>query len=115
TLQTVPCVRTISLLKRIDFLDDEFDFEQTILNRNYNQNYTSVYERFYNKKILKENINVINLYDWLSGFHLLTKSFLSVNKSENFKTQNIKISNYNTKKDLDNDCERYYDKDTGKY
>lgn len=115
TLPPVHGGRTKSLLKRIDFLDDEFDFEQTILTTNYNPNYTSVYERFYNKKILKENINVINLYDWLSGFHLLTKSFLSVNKSENIKTQNIKISNYNTKKDLDNDCERYYDKDTGKY
>ena len=61
--------RTKFSLKRIDFLDDEFDFEQTILTTNYNPNYTSVYERFYNKKILKENINVINLYDWLSGFH----------------------------------------------
>lgn len=28
--------RTKSLLKRIDFLNDEFDFDQTILTTNYN-------------------------------------------------------------------------------
>ncbi|TDM27181.1 glycosyltransferase [Macrococcoides caseolyticum] len=117
TLPPVHGGRTKSLLNRINFLDDEFDFEQTILTTNYNPNYNSVYKIFYDKKILKENIKIINLYDWLSGFQLLTKpskSFLFINKSNN-KIQNIKISNYIIEKDSDNNCERYYDKDTGKY
>lgn len=46
--------RTKSLLKRIDFLNDEFDFDQTILTTNYNPNYTTVYKDFYNKGILKK-------------------------------------------------------------
>ena len=107
--------RTKSLLKRIDFLNDEFDFDQTILTTNYNPNYTTVYKDFYNKGILKENIMVINIYDWLSNFRLLTGSYYSSNTHINIQRQELKISNFIAKEDLDKNCVRYYDKDTERY
>lgn len=84
TLPLVHGGRTKSLLNRINFLDDEFDFEQAILTTNYNPNYTSVYDSFYRKKILKKHINVINLYDWLSKFNLHTKTPVSMSENQDF-------------------------------
>src|SRR5699024_7991118 len=102
--------RTKSLLKRIDFLNDEFDFDQTILTTNDNPNYTTVSKDFYNKGRLKKNSIVINIYDWLSNFILLTGSYYSSNTHINIQRQELNISNFIAKEDLDKNCVRYYDK-----
>lgn len=118
TLPPVHGGRTKSLLKRINFLDDEFNYEQTILTTNYNPDYNSVYKMFYEKNILKKNIKIINIYDWLSDFNLLkkpSKPLFFISKNKTTRSQKLKISNYIVKTDKENNCERYYDRDTGQY
>ena len=62
--------RTKVLLKRIQFLKDALDIDQTILTTNYNADYPNIYTTFLNAGKLYPDTPIINLYDWLSDYTL---------------------------------------------
>ncbi|HEC2208030.1 TPA: glycosyltransferase [Staphylococcus delphini] len=59
--------RTKALLKRIMFMEANFDESHIILTTNYNPNYPLVLERFKDRKILSHQTKVLNIYEWYTN------------------------------------------------
>ncbi|AYU54453.1 glycosyltransferase [Staphylococcus debuckii] len=115
TLPKFHAGRTKALLKRIDFIQDKLKRKQTILTTNYDPNYRDVYQSFEERGLLKSNIPIINLYEWLSDYNVYNIRKTKFKKQKIYKPQPIRISNYEAREDEKRNAIRYYDKDTGKY
>lgn len=102
--------RTKALLKRIQFIDDTLGIKQTILTTNYNIEYPEVLADFREKGILNEGTQVINLYDWLSGYNLFNIPKSTFKKEKKYKAQPVALSDYTTRTNKKGDVVRYYDK-----
>lgn len=104
--------RTKVLLKRIQFLKDALDIDQTILTTNYNADYPNIYTTFLNAGKLYPDTPIINLYDWLSDYTLFADTPHHVIKHT---PQRISPLKYKHKKDTKKDVIRYFERVTNKY
>lgn len=107
--------RTKALLKRIQFIYDALGIKQTILTTNYNIEYPEVLAEFREKGILNKDTQVINLYDWLSGYDLFNIPKTTFKKEKKYKAQPVALSNYTTRTNKKGDIVRYYDKNDETY
>lgn len=107
--------RTKALLRRIAFLQEEENINQTILTTNYNPDYPHVLETFKARGILKDETKVINIYDWLSGFQLFNIPEKTFRKQKKYQKQPVNLENVVEKANKKGDVLRYYDQKTGDY
>ncbi|MFW3612295.1 glycosyltransferase [Staphylococcus caprae] len=112
TLPPVHGGRTKALLKRIKFLDEEMNIYNKVLTTNYNANYNEVYEKFSNNQIITKNTQFENIYDWLSGFKLLSIPKTKFKKKTIYHEANKEIEGLKYKEFEEGNVLRYYDGDT---
>ncbi|PTK58590.1 glycosyl transferase family 1 [Staphylococcus nepalensis] len=109
TLPPVHGGRTKALLSRIKLMDTELGITSKIFTTNYNANYLSVYEKFINEGKVTKSTEFENLYDWLSGFNLLTIPKKNFKKNLKNQTMNREIEGLENKSYDDGNVMRYYD------
>jgi len=109
TLPPVHGGRTKALLSRIKLMDTELGITSKIFTTNYNANYLSVYEKFINEGKVTKSTEFENLYDWLSGFNLLTTPKKKFKKNLKYQTMNREIEGLENKSYDDGNVMRYYD------
>ena len=112
TLPPVHGGRTKALLKRIKFLDEEMNIVNKIYTTNYNANYNEVYEKFLQDDVVTKNTEFENLYDWLSGFKLLSIPMTKFKKKPVYKEMNKEIEGLEKKEFNNGNVIRYYDGET---
>ena len=59
--------RTKALLKRTRVLNEQADIPCTIISTNYNPNYNEVYRSYVKKSYVSNEVNLVNIYDFLSN------------------------------------------------
>lgn len=101
--------RTKALLKRIKFLYEELGIQQTILTTNYNIEYPQVLSEFRAQGALNSATEVINIYDWLSGFNLFNIPKTCFKREFKYAEQPVRLSGYTSKTNKTGDVVRYYD------
>lgn len=103
------------MLKRIQFIYDTLGIKQTILTTNYNIEYPEVLADFRAQGILNEETSVINLYDWLSGYHLFNIPKSRFKKEKKYKAQPVALTHYTARTNKKGDVVRYYDQTDDTY
>lgn len=107
--------RTKSLLERAKNLNETLDMKFTIITTNYKPKYYKIYQKYYDKGYVNENINFLNIYDFFSGrdynYRKIIKHPVRI---KGFDVCEIdKEQNYRYFKDGYFELYRSYDKKTG--
>ncbi|MCU5745346.1 glycosyltransferase [Staphylococcus sp. SQ8-PEA] len=100
--------RTQALLRRNLLLNEQLKKKVAILTTNYNANYHRIYEEYLNEGKITEQINIDNMYDWLSGYKLIKSPAKRANKEISVKTTPVEMKGYTHKINSKTHVVRYY-------
>ena len=104
--------RTFATLRRNLLMAEHFKEPIKILTTNYNANYEDIYEDYMKKSKINTDFQLENMYDWLSGYQLLTPPTRRFSQKRRYFTTPIEIEGLTHKVDDRKSAVRYYDGDT---